>query len=236
MSILKEHMRPPKSRIRDERAVRRPYRMGRRAEQIDETRQRITEAAVRLHTGVGPSRSSIAAIAEEAGVTRLTVYRHFPDQEALFAACMKHWESLHPAPDPAVWSGIEDLVERARHGLEDLYQWYAEVGDDLAPIHRDFDHLPPGTRARMDADDARLAEALAGDRARDERVGTVRGRRLRAIAAHLVRLETWRSLVVEQGLGTADAVEAGVAWLRAVAIEGAGSSPATSASHHRRSA
>lgn len=203
--------------------------MGRRAEQIDETRQRITEAAVRLHTGVGPSRASIAAIAEEAGVTRLTVYRHFPDQEALFAACMNHWESLHPAPDPAVWSGIEDLVERAHHGLGDLYQWYAEVGDDLAPIHRDIDHLSPGTRARMDADDARLAEALAGDRARDERVGTVRARRLRAIAAHLVRLETWRSLVVEQGLSTADAVEAGVAWLRAEAIESAGRSPATSA-------
>jgi AcrR family transcriptional regulator len=196
--------------------------MLRRAQQVDETRQRITEAAVRLHTSRGPSEASIAAIAEEAGVTRLTVYRHFPDQEELFAACMNHWESLHPPPNPLAWSAIKDLVERARVALRDLYTWYSEVGGDLAPIHRDLEHLPPGARARIEAGNAWLAEAIVGDEGRDETVGTRRARRLRAIAAHLVRLETWRSLVVEQGLDTAEAVDIGVAWLRAAANQDAG--------------
>ena len=37
----------------------------------------ITEAAVRLHTSVGPSETSFPAVAQAAGVTRLTLYRHF---------------------------------------------------------------------------------------------------------------------------------------------------------------
>ncbi|HEU4572144.1 MAG TPA: TetR family transcriptional regulator, partial [Candidatus Limnocylindrales bacterium] len=68
--------------------------MSRRAERVDETRQRITDAAIRLHTSVGPSGTSIAAVADAAGVTRLTVYRHFPDMAALFAACSAHWFGL----------------------------------------------------------------------------------------------------------------------------------------------
>ena len=77
--------------------------MGRRAERVDETRERITAAAVRLHTTVGPSRTSIASIAEAAGVTRLTVYRHFADLDAVFDACMAHWAAQNPRPDADAW-------------------------------------------------------------------------------------------------------------------------------------
>ena len=66
---------------------KRPYRMKRRAELEEETRRRITESAVALHERVGPAQTSITAIAELAGVRRSTVYRHFPDEETLFAAC-----------------------------------------------------------------------------------------------------------------------------------------------------
>ena len=90
MSISSEQMRSTKTR---------PYQMNRRAEQVDQTRERITAAAVRLHTTVGPSNTSIAAVAEEAGVTRLTVYRHFADLDALFDACRGHWRAANPAPD-----------------------------------------------------------------------------------------------------------------------------------------
>jgi len=62
---------------------KRPYRMQRRAELEDQTRLRITESAVALHEELGPARTSISAIAEHAGVRRSTVYRHFPDEEAL---------------------------------------------------------------------------------------------------------------------------------------------------------
>ncbi|HEX7472558.1 MAG TPA: helix-turn-helix domain-containing protein, partial [Candidatus Limnocylindrales bacterium] len=105
--------------------------MRRRAELVDETRLRITEAAVRLHTTVGPANTSITGIAEEAGVTRLTVYRHFPDLEELFDACRGHWMSEHQPPDLAAWRAIPGLEDRARQAFADLYGWYGQNADDL---------------------------------------------------------------------------------------------------------
>ena len=69
-----------------------------RQESVEQTRLRITEATMHLHETLGPAATTVSAIAEEAGVTRLTVYRHFPDDEALFAACSAHWRELHPRP------------------------------------------------------------------------------------------------------------------------------------------
>ena len=83
----------------------RPYRKRKRAVSELETRQRITEAAVALHQTVGPARTSVKAIAERAGVDRATVYRHFPDDQALFNACTSHYYGRHPMPDPSRWVG-----------------------------------------------------------------------------------------------------------------------------------
>src|SRR3954454_13274217 len=63
-----------------EAAMPRKYDLGRRADAKADTRRRITEAAVDLHATVGPARTTISAIAERAGVQRLTVYRHFPEE------------------------------------------------------------------------------------------------------------------------------------------------------------
>src|SRR5919112_1013085 len=93
---------------------KRTYQKKRRAELEAETRRRITETAVDLHGTVGPSRTSISAIAEHAGVRRSTVYRHFPDEAALFAACSAHWEAANPPPDLAAWGVIHDPDERLR--------------------------------------------------------------------------------------------------------------------------
>src|SRR5438876_10397056 len=71
----------------------RSYQMRRRAEAQEQTRLRITESAVALHGSVGPSRTSISAVAAHAGVRRSTVYRHFPDEAALFDACSAHWRT-----------------------------------------------------------------------------------------------------------------------------------------------
>ena len=68
----------------------RPYRMGRRREQLDATRRRIAEAAFELHATVGPAQTSVSAVAERAGVQRHTVYHHFPDLGSLFRACTEH--------------------------------------------------------------------------------------------------------------------------------------------------
>ena len=180
--------------------------MGRRAEQVDATRQRIVDAAVQLHSTVGPARTSVSALAEAAGVTRLTVYRHFPDERELYAACGQRWDELHaPGPDPATWRSIADLEERARHGLSELYAWYREVGDALRPILRDVDSgaLPEDVREETEEESAQYADALVAS-------SGVRGaarRRLRAVAGHAVDFWTWQSLTIEQDLSEAEAVD-----------------------------
>ena len=134
--------------------------MRKRAEQVGQTRQRIIDAAVRLHTTVGPARTTISAVAEQAGVTRLTVYRHFPDEATLFTACSEQWGRQHPSPDPGDWSRIPDLEARAHHALGELYAWYQDHGEDLLPLYRDIDAMPALTREAMRDQERQLADAL----------------------------------------------------------------------------
>jgi AcrR family transcriptional regulator len=179
--------------------------MRRRAEHVDATRQRIVEATVRLHTTVGPANASIAAIALEADVTRLTVYRHFADAEELFSACMAHYAALHPRPDPAGWTAVPDLGERALIALGGLYSWYADHGADLQPVVRDIALWPAGAVERERGRQQAYVESIVGDA--DD------GPRLRAVVGHVYSVWTWRSLVIEQGLSTKDAVELAVGWV-----------------------
>lgn len=185
--------------------------MRRRAELIDQTRLRITEAAVRLHTSVGPSKTSISSVAEAAGVTRLTVYRHFADQDELFAACMAHWVARNPAPDAAAWPEVTSLEDRARRALTETYVWYAEHGEELWPIYRDFEAMPPSTQGAMRGDADRRIDALLGVEGPAGEPARVQ----RAVAGHVLSFLTWRSLVVEQGLSVRQAVDLAVAFLLA---------------------
>src|SRR6266540_2281014 len=100
---------------------KRPYRKKRRAELEAETRQRITESAIELHGTLGPANTSISAVAEGAGVRRSTVYRHFPDEAALFAACTSHWTTANPPPDIGSWAAIASADVRLRRALQELY-------------------------------------------------------------------------------------------------------------------
>src|SRR5205085_11448064 len=102
----------------------RSYRMQRRAESQERTRQRITESAVELHRTVGPSRTSISAVAARAGVRRSTVYRHFPDEASLFASCSAHWAALNPVPDLEAWAAIDDPETRLRRALLEVFRFY----------------------------------------------------------------------------------------------------------------
>jgi AcrR family transcriptional regulator len=188
--------------------------MRRRAELVEGTRLRITEAAVRLHTTVGPANTSISTVAEEAGVTRLTVYRHFADQDELFDACRRHWYEANPTPDTEAWRSIPGLKERAQRAFSDMYGWYGEHGGDLFPIYRDMASMPRSTQEQMRTDARARADALLEGLT----VPNVAGRTLRAVAGHLLGLMTWRSLVVEQGLGNDEAVEVAVRLLETAAM------------------
>jgi len=183
---------------------RRPYRLGKRADGQAETRRRIVDAALELHTTIGPLATTVSAIAERAGVERLTVYRHFPDDKTLYAACTAHYMSLHPPPDPRSWSTIHDPRERMRRGLTEQYAWFADNEPRQASILRDIEavrargslpHRPPFEGPAVEA---LLSGWQARGRARE---------RLRATLGHALSFYTWRSLEREQKLTRDDVIE-----------------------------
>jgi AcrR family transcriptional regulator len=183
----------------------RKYELKQRANSQAETRRRIVEATVDLHGSVGPAKTTISAIAERAGVQRLTVYRHFPDERSLFKACSGHWAAQHPRPDPARWATVEDPEARLRAGLLELYAYYRATEDMSANVRRDLAHLPV-----LEELAASQAAYWEGVRSELDRGWGSRARRrmlLRAAIGHAVEFETWRSLARRQGLDDADAVE-----------------------------
>src|SRR2546423_108843 len=121
---------------------KRPYRMKRRAEAEAETRRRITESAMELHGTRGPSRTSISAVAERAGVRRSTVYRHFPDELSLFEACSSHWMAANPLPSIEGWLEIGDLGERFEAALTELYAYYRRTQPMMDNLIRDEQTMP----------------------------------------------------------------------------------------------
>ena len=189
--------------------AQRPYRKRRRAEGEAATRERIAAAAMRLHGTIGPARTTISAVAAEAGVQRATVYRHFPDEAALFGACSAHWYALHPPPDASAWTRITDPAERLRVGLTALYAWYGSDEQMFANTRRDAPLVPAmaGPVAAGRAGLAALVEVLMkGRQARGHR-----RRRVLAAIRHATAFGTWYSLTREGGLSDDEAVELMVA-------------------------
>lgn len=183
----------------------RTYRKKRRAELEAETRLRITESAVALHGTLGPSRTSMSAVAEHAGVRRSTLYRHFPDEVALFAACSSHWRAANPPPDLAAWAAIEDPERRLRIALEELYAYYRRTESMMVNLYRDEPLMPT-----VQASFSRFRDYLAGAaktlvQGRRSRGGA--GRRERAAIGHAVAFSTWCSLAREQELDDRAAAE-----------------------------
>lgn len=173
----------------------RKYTLRKRAEMQDETRARIVEATVALHEELGPRGTTISAIAERAGVQRLTVYRHFPDEVALFAACTSHWFADHPPPDPSEWMPL-DAGERPRVALLALYRYYRGTERMWTVTYRDIDDVP-ALQAPMQGFEAYLA-GMARDLAADGH------RRVKALVAHCLRFSTWQSLVRQGRLSDAE--------------------------------
>lgn len=196
---------------------RRPYRKTRRAQLEAETRLRITESLVELHGTIGPARTSVSAVAERAGVRRSTVYRHFPDEAAMFAACSAHWAAANPFPDPEAWAAVADPHERTRQALDELYAVYARTEPMLGNLLRDEDHVPV-VRELLEGFRGYLT-AAGQELLRGRRLRGARRQRCAAALGHALAFATWRSLVREQGLSREDAV-ALMAGLVAAAADG----------------
>ena len=193
----------------------RKYEKKLRAEQEAETRQRIVEAMVELHREVGPARTTISAIAERAGVERLTVYRHFPDERSMFEACTTHYATEVPGPDPETWAGIEDPAERLRAVLLAFYDYYRRAEDVLTHAIRDVPQLP-ALAAVLSPWEKFVGGVRKELLERWEARGPERAR-LAAAVAHALRFETWQSLARGGGLDEAEAADLMVTLAKAVA-------------------
>jgi AcrR family transcriptional regulator len=197
-----------------ETTSKRKYELKKRAEQMANTHLRITEAAIELHGSVGPARATLSAVAERAGVERRTLYRHFPTEADLFAACSSHYFSANPWPELGNWRALDDPRQRLERALDELYAYYERTEPMLSNVLRDAE-LVDFARAAVAPLHAYLEEAaeilISGRR--------VRGRRRQLLAGavrHALAFSTWRSLSTN-GIGRSDAVKLITALVEAAA-------------------
>ena len=170
----------------------RKYQLKQRAQSQEQTRQRIVKATVALHTTLGPAHTSMVAIAQQAGVERPTLYRHFPTMSDLFSACSSHLWEQSPPPDPEPWLRINDPEARLRQGLMELYTYYSHHELGLWKILRDLEDMPElrPFAARRIAHRQRMREVFASawpDRGNKQKF-------LTAALAHATVYFAWRSL------------------------------------------
>jgi len=185
----------------------RRYTLKKRADSRADTRARIIAAAAALQLEQGPAQVTVSAVADRAGVQRLTVYRHFPAEALLFAASNAHWLAQHPLPAPQRWQGIADADERLLTALTALYTYFRATGRMWAASYRDVGSVPalrtPLEQLRLYLDDvaARLAAAGTG------------GEAACITLRHAVQFATWATL---DGLGLDDGEMADLVlgWLR----------------------
>jgi AcrR family transcriptional regulator len=178
------------------KALGRKYLLKARAESEQRTRARIVRATMDLHKEVGPAKTTVAEIARRAGVTRLTVYNHFPEEGALFSACQTQWMGLNPLPDLSAALALPGPKQRVRAVLHALYGWYRETAPMAENIQRDRGLVPALDALMERTADARLAQLT------DTLASGFRGRRTRAHRQRtLIRLAldfwTWRRLMRE---------------------------------------
>jgi AcrR family transcriptional regulator len=188
----------------------RTYTLKRRAEQQADTRRRIVEAAVDLHTRVGPASTTFSMVAEQAGVQRHTLYAHFPDERSLVMACSGLAMERSPLPDAAPWRDIGDRSERLRTGIAAVYGWFEHNAQLAACVLRDAEVSPLVKE---------VAQLRMGPHftAYHEVLGTTLNQKQRAMLHVALSFFTWRGLVRECGLKPAAAVRTMVQ-----AIESAG--------------
>ena len=192
---------------------KRKYTQRLRAEQQQETRERIVDAAMALHEELGPAETTISAIAERAGVQRLTVYRHFSTDREIFGACSSKWFGLHTPPDLAAIPPTE-AEPYTKAVLFALYEYYRETARMWSVVYRDA--------VKMAAVKEVIAGFEASLEAASKKVLAVwaphKSAKLKATISHALRFSTWQSLN-EQGLGTGSMAELAAAWVRVAATQ-----------------
>jgi AcrR family transcriptional regulator len=191
---------------------KRAYTLKRRAESQADTRRRIVEATVNLHSEIGPAQTSISAVAERAGVQRHTVYAHFPTERELHMACSGLALERDPLPDEAAWRTIAEPERRLRRGLAELYGWFSRNAELAACVMRDAEFHP----LTRDIVDIRMGPRLNAYR-KVFAEGVRPTPQVRAFIDLALSFHTWQSLTKDGGLSVDAAVDVMVRMLSCLA-------------------
>jgi AcrR family transcriptional regulator len=186
---------------------KRKYELKERAVRQAATRQRIVDATVSLHREVGPARTTISEVARRAGVGRVTVYNHFPDDESLLAATSEQFADENPPPDPADWKSVKDPDARLKSALGELYGYYRENQAMLANVGRDAAIVPALAAVRERSGAAAREEAMADALMAGRKLRGKHERRTRAAIALALAFPTWQRLTAEGGLKDGEAAK-----------------------------
>jgi len=182
------------------KSVAREYKMVKRREKVDQTRRRIAKATYELHSTIGPAMTTIALIADRAGLPRQTVYRNYATQVELFRSCIAFGLELNPLPDPDRWHSVTDPGERLQVGLTQLYQWFEAGEPVLTNTMRDFGAVQESAEAMQPVGEVfrHIYETLSQG---------WESSRVSPLLSLAVDFATWRKLSRGQGMASSAIVE-----------------------------
>lgn len=149
--------------------AKREYRSPLRDEQSRRTRCQILDALVDLVTEQGAADLAIRDLAARAGVSQRTVYRHFPDRQALLDGLVDH------ISEQAEWSELDDIegdITRLPDRVHRAWSTFDEFERQtrvLVLLNRDPARLATSSVARGRNIDAALATTYPDLSPRDSR-------------------------------------------------------------------
>lgn len=113
----------------------RKYQMDKRRAAAEETRQRIVEATLALHSQRGIFDTTWKEIARQADVSVATVYKHFPSLDELVPACgaliMAITEPPTIADAPRIVGDAPAAADRLRGLISTLFDFYERAAPYL---------------------------------------------------------------------------------------------------------
>lgn len=200
-------------------AKTRPYHSPLRDQRAAETRSMVVEALADLISDQGTTEFSMQDVADRAGVSVRTVYRYFPNRQALLDGVSDVVDERLAAiyrEGPELWEEIETLEE-----LLGVIPLIFKGFDELVPLSTALTLLSGAGYARTSGHDERteafrqiIAPHLAG-------LSDEEARATFAVIRHLVSANTWFVMREEFGLGGCEAGEA-IARSVAAIIDNAG--------------
>ena len=146
--------------------------IAKRATHKQPMKERILETAERLFYGAGIRATGVDTIAAEVGISKRTLYNHFPSKDALVAAYLKRGFLEQRASERPPLEQILRLFDRLEKGFASkdfrgcrFVNAVAELGDDDRAARRIAIDFKEGRRLwfreRLMAIGARDADALA---------------------------------------------------------------------------